>query len=267
MKTLFGYVIAAYLAATLALSYYLSTYDNIPDVYLPPPAAYEFPKPPNFAAIDNAKKKKQAFFNYFTPIIQQVNSNITVERDTLLTIEDKYYAEGTLSEHALTIIDDLSGKYGIEAQEDKIDQVNALLKRVNIVPTSLALAQAANESGWGTSRFAKKGNNYFGMWCYSEGCGYVPNSRIEGAQHEVRKFASPAQSVEAYIHNINTHLAYRSLRNIRQQAVNNGNAISGALLADGLLNYSERREAYVAEIKSMIRRNKLDTERLILTTD
>ena len=95
----------------------------------------------------------------------------------------------------------------------------------------------------------------------------MPNARASGAKHEVRKFSSPAESVKAYVHNINTHRAYRLLRSIRQQAVNSGTPISGELLADGLLNYSERREDYVAEIKGMIRSNELDSERLILTTD
>lgn len=267
MKTVLGYLIVAYLATTLALTVYVSTYDDIPDVYLPEPVALKFAPPPDFAAMKDATLKKQAFFDYFTPIMQQVNANITTERDTLLSIEDKYFADGSLSPYALEIIQQLSQKYGITPQADKIKQVESLLKRVNTIPTSLALAQAANESGWGTSRFAKKGNNYFGMWCYSEGCGYVPKSRRKGAQHEVRKFASPAKSVEAYVHNINTHRAYRELRRIRQEAVNSGQTMSGELLANGLMNYSERRGEYVAEIKSMIRNNKLDEEILILTTD
>ena len=267
MKTLLGYSIIVYLALTLALTFYASHYDDIPDFYLPQPAAVEFPPAPNFAKMENAQEKKQAFFDYFTPIVHQINANVSAERDVLLAIEDQYYADGTISEHGIEVIDTLSEEYGIELREDKIEQITALLKRVNIVPTSLALAQAANESGWGTSRFARKGNNYFGMWCYSKGCGYVPNARASGAKHEVRKFSSPAESVKAYVHNINTHRAYRLLRSIRQQAVNSGTPISGELLADGLLNYSERREDYVAEIKGMIRSNELDSERLILTTD
>mgnify|MGYP002064425563 CR=1 FL=1 len=90
-----------------------------------------------------------------------------------------------------------------------------LRRRVDTVPIRLALAQAAKESGWGTSRFARKGNNFFGQWCYDEGCGLVPRARGEGRSHEVRAFDSPGDSVASYLRNINTHHGYRELRHAR----------------------------------------------------
>lgn len=267
MKTLFGYIFVAYFAAILALTFYASHHDDVPDFYLPKPVAKQLAPAPDFASIENAKQRKAAFFAFFTPIIQQVNLDISNQRDVLIAIQDKYLATAELSPYATDIIDTLSEDYFVEPNDDKLAQLKKLLRRVNIVPTSLALAQAANESGWGTSRFAQHGHNYFGMWCYTKGCGFVPKARNSQAKHEVREFSSPLESVTAYIHNINTHRAYAALRNIRQRAVEQGLEINGVLLADGLLNYSERREAYVAEIKSMIRKNKLDQRKLILTTE
>ena len=127
-----------------------------------------------------------------------------------------------------------------------------------MIPNSLALVQAANESAWGTSRFARDANNYFGQWCFTRGCGLIPANRIEGAHHEVQRFSSPKESVASYLNNLNTHNAYAQLRSIRSNAVKNGEPITGYLLAAGLGKYSERGEAYIEEIRTMIRVNHLE---------
>jgi Bax protein len=127
-----------------------------------------------------------------------------------------------------------------------------------VIPPSLVLAQAANESAWGTSRFARRGNNLFGQWCFSQGCGLVPRGRVEGASHEVASFSSPYRSVRSYIQNLNRHPTYQLLRDIRLKARNRDDIASGPSLAAGLLGYSERGEDYVEEIRNMIRHNNLD---------
>jgi Bax protein len=137
------------------------------------------------------------------------------------------------------------------------DDIKNLLAHVDIVPASLALAQAAMESAWGTSRFATEGNNYFGQWCYTKGCGLVPTQRNAGATHEVQAFVSPANSVAAYMRNINRHNSYRTLRTLRAKARTSQQPIYGCTLANGLGNYSERGQAYVDEIKQMISINGL----------
>jgi Bax protein len=129
---------------------------------------------------------------------------------------------------------------------------------VDIVPISLALAQAATESGWGTSRFVIEGNNLFGEWCYEPGCGLTPLRRDEGRSHEVRSFTRPAQSVESYVRNINTHEKYRSFRLLREQMRKEERELSGLELAGELTQYSERRGAYVEEVREMIRFNNLE---------
>ena len=126
------------------------------------------------------------------------------------------------------------------------------------MPASLALAQAAKESGWGTSRFARAGNNWFGQQCFREGCGHVPVRREADRQHEVARFPSVQAAVDAYMLNLNTHYRYQEFRDLRAQSRGNGNSLKGTELAAGLLAYSERREAYVAEIIDMIEYNELE---------
>ena len=138
------------------------------------------------------------------------------------------------------------------------DQFALLRKRLDVVPPSLILARAANESAWGTSRFATKGNNLFGQWCFSKGCGLVPRGRAEGASHEVAKFSSPYRSVRAYIQNLNRHPTYQLLRDVRLEDRRENAPLSGLELAEGLRGYSERGEEYIEEIRAMIHYNNLE---------
>jgi Bax protein len=135
--------------------------------------------------------------------------------------------------------------------------IRLLLRRINIIPSSLVLAQAANESAWGTSRFAIEANNYFGQWCYREGCGLVPTERDEGLSHEVKNFNSVVDSVKSYLHMLNSGKAYALLRNLRQQRLEEEKPLTGYELAAGLAKYSERGTAYVASIRSLIVANHL----------
>jgi len=132
------------------------------------------------------------------------------------------------------------------------------LLHLDQIPESMVLAQAALESAWGTSRFVKGGNNYFGQWCYEAGCGMVPSARQQGANHEVRKFDSARESLHAYFRNINSHRAYRSLRKIRAQKRPAGQPLSGLELLAGLRNYSQRGQDYVDELRKVIRFNKFE---------
>lgn len=137
------------------------------------------------------------------------------------------------------------------------EMVKELMRRVDVIPTSLVLAQAANESGWGTSRFAREGNNIFGQWCFDEGCGLVPNARGEDASHEVRAFASVDAAVRAYFRNLNTHPSYEDLRTLRASMRMQGLPLNSMVLARGLTRYSERGMDYVKELQDMIRINDL----------
>ena len=132
-----------------------------------------------------------------------------------------------------------------------------LLKRMDVIPPSLAMAQAANESAWGTSRFAREGNNLFGQWCFRRNCGIAPAQRVEGATHEVRVFKKPYNSVVAYVHNLNTHRRYARLRNLRLAVRESGQPLNGLHLVEGLLGYSQEGPKYVEWIRQIITTNDL----------
>ena len=229
---------AIMLVVALIVAYWLST-----------------PNAPDFSQYLAGEERKDAFFSYFLPIIQQRNAEIRSTREDLKQWRENpgelgWWDSGTVS--------DLATSHGMDGFDPSKDaHWDRLLKRVDIVPPSLALAQAANESAWGTSRFARQGYNYFGQWCFQEGCGMVPGSRDAGKSHEVAVFDSPADSVRGYILNLNRNSAYAELRQIRANLRQQDKPITGVALADGLGRYSERGQEYIKELKSMIRYNKL----------
>ena len=202
----------------------------------------------------SVKEKKANFFNFLSPLIQKANADVIKQREELLSIKQSL---ANLNSQQADTLAALAKTYKVSDELPPEVQVKALDKKINTIPASLVLAQAANESAWGTSRFAREGNNYFGQWCFSKGCGIVPNSRNSGANHEVADFDTPLDSVKSYIKNLNRHASYKTLREIRQKAIDNNQPVTGVALAEGLIGYSERREEYVKEIQNMIRYNKL----------
>jgi len=258
MKTLLGYGLVAYIAMTLGLLIVAShaPRDQLALSY-PAFANTNFGAAPKFDEIDDVRLKKEMFFQYFTPIIDEYNRRLLVHRQVLLSIKTPVQETSASNQHIIDILDTYANEFGVDIDQDKNIQLAGLLKKINVVPRSLALAQAANESAWGTSRFARQANNYFGQWCFTQGCGLVPKGRAANAVHEVRAFSSPAASVASYMHNINTHRAYEALRQLRADIESNNQAVTGVQLAQGLINYSERGEAYIEEIQGMINSNKL----------
>lgn len=209
---------------------------------------------PDFKSYAAGSERKEAFFDYMAPLVHQANDVILKKRAKLQAITNHF----TISENDQAWLKKEADLYGL----DDFDPLNnqhqqALEKRMDIIPTSLALAQSANESAWGTSRFARKANNYFGQWCFTSGCGLVPKQRSAGATHEVRSFAHPYNSVQSYIHNLNSHRTYQKLRDIRYKARQKNQFPSGEQMAKGLVNYSARKGEYVSELQQMIRYNKL----------
>ena len=213
---------------------------------------------PDFGAINDVKTKKRTFFAYLLPLVQQSNKDIKQERAAFLKVSKRLEHKRPLTAKQTETIRLLAKKYRITADEPLSANAMTLLdRRIDNIPASLALAQAANESGWGTARFAVKGNNYFGLWCWSSDCGLVPNERKKGASHEVSTFKTPVDSVKNYMLTLNSHPAYKKLRDLRLEARNNHTPLAGARLAGGLLSYSERGEAYIEELRAMIRINNL----------
>jgi Bax protein len=133
----------------------------------------------------------------------------------------------------------------------------SLLKRVDVVPNSLVVAQAINESAWGTSRFAKQGNNFYGEWCFTKGCGLVPTGRAKGAKFEVRKFPNALASVKSYMHNLNSNEPYSLFRTQRHLLRVAGEPLYGLNLVNALTMYSTKRQKYVEMITDVIKKYHL----------
>ena len=244
----------------LPISISIST--KLKDSAEPQPLVIEIPdlpdEIPDFASINDVQVKKQSFFNFIEHFVDQVNIEIIQQRQRVLAIQAKMQDGEELSASDLRYLSTLAELYELDTDDlTDAEFLTVLLRRVDKIPASLALAQAANESAWGTSRFAQQGNNYFGQWCYSDGCGLVPNRRREGATHEVRSFDSVKDSVQAYIHNLNTFPSYQMLRRIRQQLRVQNKPVDGASLTDGLESYSSRGHDYIDELQNMIYSNNL----------
>jgi len=199
-------------------------------------------KAPEFDKIEDVQEMKQTFFNYLLPEINKKNNEIQLIRKKVI--------EKDLSKEELT---KLYKKYRIN--EDS--EIAALLEKIDIIPPSLVLSQAALESNWGRSRFAKFYHNYFGLWCFERGCGVIPKKRDKGDTHEVAKFSSPEKAIDFYFLSINRNKSYEVLRKIRQDKRSKGQSISGLSLSEGLTNYAEIGYEYVDRIRSVITSNEL----------
>lgn len=225
------------------------------------PAQIVAPTPvqlPNFAAIRDTDTKKQVFFDFLQPYIDAKNSEVQLQRQHLMGLIEKMKAGYVLNIDEMVFLRDLSRQYEVPT-DDLQDQtfLQLLLRRVDVIPPSLVLAQAANESAWGTSRFARDGYNLFGQWCYEKGCGIVPDRRRPNDHHEVKSFGSVDEAVHAYFQNLNTFPSYQGLRRIRQDLRDKARPIDGISLTEGLRSYSERGDAYIDELRRMIEYNDL----------
>lgn len=209
---------------------------------------------PNYSTISHIPARKDAFFKALLPLVLYENQRITWQHEQLVAANEQVKQGKQLNAQDLKKVTDISSYYGLEWPLEEKDWV-VVSNKIQPVPVDLVLMQAANESAWGTSRFAREGNNLFGQWCFTQGCGLVPSGRDKGKSHEVRKFATVLESVQAYMVNINTHRAYSELRNIRQKLTNGNKKVGGIDLAPGLISYSERRQAYVDELVQMIKTN------------
>lgn len=213
-------------------------------------------KLPNFAKIRNVKEKKRKFFAFIKPAVSAENKKILAKRAEVERLIEQLTLEQPFSTEDDALVAKLIKQYKVSKKFSLLKQLYELQLKVDVIPQALVLVQAANESAWGTSRFARIGLNFFGVWCYSEGCGMVPGSRNSGAAHEVAAYSSVKQGVERYLHNINTHRAYSVFRIIRGQLREQNQPLVPEILATGLTAYSERGADYVLELTEMIRHNR-----------
>ncbi|VAW50817.1 hypothetical protein MNBD_GAMMA06-435 [hydrothermal vent metagenome] len=201
----------------------------------------------NMNSIKNTKDKKKRFFDFMRPIILEENAKVLTLRDKLLAAKK--------NNTNLSLVAKVAEQYSVTWNNDEKGW-KKLLERVDAIALELALAQSANESAWGQSRFAREENNFFGQWCNTKGCGVIPTKRDRGSNHEVATFNSVNDSVRSYIKTINTGRAYVILRNIRRDNRDAGKKPDAIAQAGGLIRYSQRRTKYVKEIRAMIKINK-----------
>ncbi len=224
-----------------------------PEDMVPALGVKAFPEGLAELAVD---ERKSLFFRTLLPLVVAENERIRRLREQALAIHGRLEADAgaPLTEAEQELMARLFERYRIDGDWRDSGARTQLFRRLDIVPPALVLAQAANESGWGTSHFTRVANNLFGEWTWDESAGVLPRQRVEGATHYVRNFPDLRSAVRGYIWNINVGHAYRELRALRASL----DEPDGIALAGGLTRYSERGEAYVAEIRSMIRFNDLD---------
>ena len=212
-------------------------------------------------------EKKAIFYRLMCPLVMHANSMVldfraALERGAGLETTGKLSAESLSVIRRLAIL--LPGMEEEEAanitatQPELSSMIDGLLYRMDIIPTGLALGQAAYESGYGTSRFAVEGNSLFGQWTY-KGDGIKPGQqRKELGNHQIKAFEWPFDSVRGYFVNLMTHPAYEDFRRLRAELREAGKPLDSLVLADGLVKYSERGQEYVDSLKGIIRVNNLD---------
>ena len=211
---------------------------------------------PDFHTIQSVEERKRRFFDFMRPIVSAENGRILRDRLRLLGLHERYGQTATLAPEEQIWLQSLADRYRVGQFElDQSVHWEALIRRVDIVPTPLALVQAANESGWGTSRFARQGNSLFGQWSFRPGTGMVPRERPAGSTYEVARFETVNEAVRSYLRNLNTHRAYLDFRCMRAQMRGEDGDLDAYTLAAGLLKYSQRREAYVEDLRLMMRVN------------
>ena len=185
--------------------------------------------------------KKAVFLRVMLPLVLAVDDEIASDRARLMELAARQTSGQRLSSGDMGWLSDLARRYEVEDGD-----LHKLISRVDVVPPSLALAQSAEESGWGTSKLVRRSQNLFGH-----------TVELGGDETGMRNFATLYEAVRAYVHNLNTHKAYDEMRRARATARARGTAPDGHALAAALRGYSERGDAYVDTIRALIRRNDL----------
>lgn len=219
----------------------------------PVPRLFVDALPPDFDKLAVAGKLKQTFFQMVLPLALKVNEEILADRHQLLLLQKKITAGRALSGEQQAWLAELADRYDVSPGD-----VPELLRRVDAISPALALAQSAEESGWGRSRFAVKGNALFGQRTWDKGLGIVPQRRDEGGRHEVRAFPSLLDSVRSYARNLNGHPSYGDFRARRAAMRAREGELDPYGLIETLTAYSERREHYVRTIQKILRIDSLE---------
>ena len=203
--------------------------------------------PNEIKMIESTKKRKEFFIQIVLPLILKENNNIKIDRKRLFSIINKSN-NSTLEKKWL---DKKYKQYGIPSKDLSILKI-----RMDEIPVSLALAQAAKETGWGTSRFAQEGNALFGQWTWS-GEGLKPKDADKDQGHKVMRFNVLQASVRAYQRNLNTHSSYKEFRQARAQLRDQSKPLDSLVLVEYLDEYAETGDEYVVVLQKIIKQNNL----------
>ena len=203
--------------------------------------------PAEIKMIENTNQRKEFFIQIVLPLILKENNKIRLDRKRLFSIINK--SNNTKLEKKW--LEKKYKQYGIPSKELSILKI-----RMDEIPVSLAIAQAAKETGWGTSRFAQEGNALFGQWTWS-GEGLKPKDADKNKGHKVMKFNVLQASVRAYQRNLNTHSSYKNLRKARAELRDQGLPLDSLLLVKFLNQYAETGEKYVEVLQKIIKQNNL----------
>jgi Bax protein len=205
----------------------------------------QFPK--DLSELQNTRLKKETFIKIVLPLVVAENERILADRLKLKRILKKKKTSDLEKQWLRQKLLEYKVKKG---------NMDELVRRVDIIPVSIALAQAAKESGWGTSRFALEGNALFGQWTWSDN-GIAPLSRDSNKNHKILKFPILRASVKAYQNNLNTHKSYSNFRNKRLVMREKNKDISGLELTETLKNYAQTGSEYIKILNQIIRQNRL----------
>ena len=204
--------------------------------------------PKDLKKIKSTNKRKETFIKIVMPLILSENEKILEDRNKLFRILGKQ--SNTMGEKVW--LKRRFKDYGIKGED-----IAELKLRMDIVPTSIAIAQAAKESGWGTSRFALEGNAMYGQWTWS-GEGIEPSKKDKKKEHKILKFPKLQSSVAAYMKNLNTHRGYSEFRDKRSKIREKKQEVNGLDLVDYLYNYAQTGSEYVKTLKIIIQQNNLN---------
>jgi len=220
--------------------------DDVRETKLVKPVALTL-LPAEIKMIESTKKRKEFFIQIVLPLVLKENNNIRLDRKMLFSIINK--SNNTQLEKKW--LEKKYKQYGVNSKD-----LSVLKVRMDEVPVSLAIAQAAKETGWGTSRFAQEGNALFGQWTWS-GEGLKPKEADENKGHKVMKFNVLQASVRAYQRNLNTHPSYENFRLARAQLRDANKILDSMLLSQFLDNYAETGNQYVEVLQKIIKQNNL----------
>ena len=211
----------------------------------------QFPR--DLVNLQSVQLKKETFIKIVLPLVVAENEKILDDRRKLKVLSEKKYTSDLEKQWLRQKLLEYKVKRG---------NLDELMFKMDMIPVSIALAQAAKESGWGTSRFALEGNAIFGQWTW-DGQGIAPLNRDSNKSHKILKFPILRASVKAYKNNLNTHKSYSKFREKRKQLREKGKNITGLALTDTLKNYAQTGSEYTKILNQIIKQNKLSDFELV----